>query len=640
VSDPSRPRRPSAADSTASISVNQGILSLARGLDVTSLWRWAWLSMAVGVTVGLVACAFYWSLEYFRDLVLFDAAGFRPPLPGGEAHLASSLATDAPRRTWLLVLLPALGGLAAGLVAWRFAPDAAGHGTDSMIDAYHNKQAKIPLRIPAAKLVASLFTLGTGGSAGREGPISQIGAGVGSTVATWLKLSDRERRLLLLAGASAGISALFRTPLGAALWVLEVIYREDFESEGLFPCLIASVTAYSIFISFFGPGHLFLTEPDYVFLPRQLPLYGLMAVLLAALGLLWIKVFYGTERQVFGRLKVPRWLKPAIGGLALGGLAVAIPACLSIGYGWVQDALRPVGDAGRLLPEGWHGAAALAGIALAKMVATSLTVGSGGSGGVFAPSIVIGGLLGGAFGMAAHELAPRLAPQPGAFALVGMAAFYGGVGHVPLSALVIVCELAGSYDLLVPLMLSVMICFLLLRRFSLYEKQVRDARESPVHADKFTIDVLEDLRVADVFDAKSGTRAVRQDMRLADFLAHVAETAEWFFPVVDREGRPVGMVSLAEVRAVIADEGALDILLVGDAMLPLYSVAPQSSLRTAIAMFAASGHDRLPVIDPAQPHEVKGLLTQQAVMGAYNAELLRRKIDTTQSIRFKRPPLP
>jgi CIC family chloride channel protein len=280
----------------------------------------------------------------------------------------------------------------------------------------------------------------------------------------------------------------------------------------------------------------------------------------------------------------------------------------------------------------------LLGIAVAKMVATALTVGSGGSGGVFAPSIVIGGLLGGAFGMGAHQLAPEVVPQPGAFALIGMAAFYGGVGHVPLSALVIVCELAGSYDLLVPLMLGVMITYLMLRRSSLYEKQVRSPRQSPVHAHEFTVDVLEHLRVADVYDRVTGTHPVRSDMRLSDFLDHVHKSAEWFFPVVDKHGGLVGVVSLTDVHAVIGDESALEILLVGDAMLPAHTVAPSSSLRTAIATFAASGQDRLPVVDPTQPSQVLGTLAQQAVLGAYNAELLRRRVGISGSSAERRAP--
>ncbi len=613
---------------TGTMNIDTSFLTLVRGLDVTSLWRWAWMSLLVGAVVGLVACGFYWILEWVEELMLHGLAGFRPPLPGGEAHAAAQVGGAATPRLWLLALLPAVGGLAAGLVAWRFAPEATGHGTDAMIDAYHNKAGVIPVRVPVVKAIASILTIGSGGSAGREGPMSQIGAGFGSTLAQWLSLSERERRLLLLAGAAAGVSALFRTPLGAALWALEVLYREDFESEGLFPCLVASVTSYSIFISIFGPGHLFATESEYMFRPLQLPLVALMAGLLAALGLVWIKIFYGTERRIFGRLNVPRWLKPAIGGLVLGGLGLAIPQCLGIGYGWVQDALRPVDDVARLLPDGWHGAAVLFGIALAKMLATALTVGSGGSGGLFAPSIVIGGLLGGAFGLGAHELLPGVVPQPGAFALIGMAAFYGGIGHVPLSALVIVCELAGSYDLLVPLMLGVMITYLLLRKTSLYEKQVKSPRQSPAHADEFTVDVLENLRVKDIYDRAHGTHAVRSNMRLSDFLEHVTETAEGYFPVVDKEGALVGVVSLSDVRSVIGEEGALDFLLVGDAMLPAYTLAPTATLRTAIATFAASGQDRLLVADPALPNVVLGVLAQHAVMGAYNAELLRRRIGT------------
>lgn len=626
---PERPRlsteRP--ADPTSQLSVTQtGLLTLTRGLDVISLWRWARLSILVGVVVGLAACAFYYALEWTQALFLYGLAGFNPPLPGGESSpIAPGVRVDAPR-TWLLVALPAIGGLLAGLISHFFAPEASGHGTDAMIDAYHNRLARIRPRVPLVKALASVFTIGTGGSAGREGPISQIGAGFGSYLAQILKLSDRERRLLLLAGAAGGISALFRTPLGAALWSLEVLYREDFESEGLFPCLVSSVTAYSIFIAIFGHGHLFTTELEYVFRPAQLPFYAVMAVGLAALGLVWIKVFYATERNVFGPLRAPRWLKPAIGGLALGLLALAIPHCLGIGYGWVQDALRPASEDGKLLPDGWRGAGMLMGIGMAKILATSLTVGSGGSGGVFAPSIVLGGLFGGAFGLAAHELAPGIVPQPGAFVLVGMGAFYGGVGHVPLSALVIVCELAGSYDLLVPLMFACMITYLLLRRYSLYEKQVKNPQASPAHVGDFTVDVLEDLKVQDVYSRGQGTQPVRSDLRLRDFLEHVSATAEWFFPVVDRAGKLVGVVSLAEVRAVISDPGALDVVLVGDAMAPLHTVSPSASLRAAMTIFIQTGASQLPVVHASEPDKVLGLLSQQDLIAAYNAEILRRKV--------------
>jgi CIC family chloride channel protein len=387
------------------------------------------------------------------------------------------------------------------------------------------------------------------------------------------------------------------------------------------------VTAYSIFTTVFGQGHLFAVRADYVFEPHLLPLYATMAVLLAGFGLLWIKTFYGVERRVFARVRAPRWLKPAIGGLALGMLALAIPHCLGIGYGWVQDALRDPDDVSRILPIGWRGAGLLLGIGLAKMLATSLTVGSGGSGGVFAPSIVIGGLLGGAFGLAMHTLMPQVVTQPSKFVLVGMASFYAGVGHVPLAALVIVCELAGSYDLLVPLMLGVMITYLLLRRHSLYEKQVKTAKDSPAHLGDFTVDVLEDLRVVDAYDRRTqGLSPVRQDMRLREFLDHVSSTAEWFFPVVDSGGTLCGVVSLPDVRAVVGDPGALDIVVVGDAMAPLVTVAPRASLRTALGVFMKCGYSQLPVVDPATPQKVVGLLSQQDLIGAYNAEILRRRV--------------
>jgi CIC family chloride channel protein len=263
---------------------------------------------------------------------------------------------------------------------------------------------------------------------------------------------------------------------------------------------------------------------------------------------------------------------------------------------------------------------------------------------VFAPSIVIGGLLGGAFGIAAHQLLPGVVPQPGAFVLVGMGAFYGGVGHVPLSSLVIVCELAGSYDLLVPLMLAVMTSYLLLRRFTLYEKQVKTQLQSPAHFGDFTVDVLEDLRVSDALersqDRAQEPRTVRSDMRLREFLALVTQTGEWIFPVLDQAGNLRGIVSLADVRSVIADSDALDVVVVGDAMQPIKTVHPEASLRTALAMFMQTGYGHLPVVNPLEPNRVQGFLSQQDLIRAYNAEILRRRVGVNLSREFKVPGRP
>ncbi|WP_428269625.1 chloride channel protein [Haliangium sp.] len=601
-----------------------GIASLTDGIQFMSLFRWARLSLLVGAVVGLAAAGVFWVLEWGESLLIERLEIF--PVVDTAGLGKRVLSSGGTLQSVLLLLSPALGGLVAGLVIWRFAPETAGTGVDQVLDAYHNRRGRMRSRVPIVKMVATLFTLGSGGSAGREGPMAQIGAGFGSYLATRLGLGARERRLLLLAGAAGGISALFRAPLGAALWALEILYRRDFESEGLFPCLVSSVTAYSVFTTIYEQGSLFHVSEDYHFAPLQLVFYAIMAVACAPMGVLWVKLEVGSNVRVWQRLPIPIWLKPAIGGLLLGAMCVVLPWVFSTGYGWMQDALRPVDDPARHLPVGYAGFAMLLGLALAKMVATSLTVSSGGSGGAFAPTLFIGGFIGGAFGLLFHELAPSVVPQPGAFVLVGMGAFYAGVARTPIATIILISELFGSYDLLVPLMFSEMITMLLLSRFSLYTNQVEDAHHSPAHAGKFTVDVLTDLRVDDHYSKGHAVETIPDHMTLQTFLERVSATAQPAFVVHDNKGALVGIVSLANVRSVVAEDDFLSFMLVTDAMWPFRSLTPSDDLRAALEAFLDTGYDRLPVVDPAHPNEVLGMISQQQIFVAYNAELLRRRI--------------
>jgi CIC family chloride channel protein len=238
-------------------------------------------------------------------------------------------------------------------------------------------------------------------------------------------------------------------------------------------------------------------------------------------------------------------------------------------------------------------------------------------------------MLGGAFGLLFHQIAPSIVPQPGAFVFVGMAAFYAGIAKVPLATIILVSELFGSYDLLVPLMFTEMITVLLLRKLAMYPEQVRNRLNSPAHVADFTIDVLQDLFVRNHFTSGRGKATLPAAMNLRDFLEHVSSTADTFFVVRNPDGKLAGIVSLSNVRSVVSDPDFLEHMLVSDAMWPLLSVTPDTDLRNALLVFLESGYDHLPVIDPKNPDEPLGMLTQQQVFAAYNAELVRRKLDET-----------
>jgi len=441
---------------------------------------------AVGVIAGLAGAALFASLELGQRLLLGQLAGFEPLRARGESFFGT--APVGALRPLLLVLLPALGGLASGLLTHWLAPEAAGGGADATIEAYHHGGV-IRRRVIPVKGLASILALSAGGSGGREGPTMQIGAAIGAAVGRVLPTRRAERRVLLVAGIAAGISAVFRTPLGAALLATEMLYRDDFEADALIPSIFASVVSYSIVIALFGETTLFGSLPRFPFLPAHLPLYALLALVVALAAVAFVRSLRLAQRS-FSRLPVPPWARPALGGLAMGCLGTAVVLWMRTshgassgfgvfggGYGALQVAMTGAD----WMPTGWAAVGLLAGVALAKIVASALSIGSGAAAGDFAPSLAIGGLVGAAFGHAARGLLGDPSIQPAAFALVGMGTFYGGLAHAPLSALVLVAELAGSYDLLVPMMLAIGIAYIALRRETLYPAQAPSRSASAAH---------------------------------------------------------------------------------------------------------------------------------------------------------------
>lgn len=484
------------------------ILRDAAPVDLRIVGRTLLQAALVGAVAGLLGAVFFAGLEFVQRLMLEDLGGYHTLRAHGETFLREP-AEGHIFRPWLLVVLPAVGALAGGIVS-QLAPETRGGGGDAMITAFHQQGGRVRKRVAWVKAMASLFTLGTGGAGGREGPTMQIGGALGSMVAGVLRVPASERRILMVAGVAAGIAAMFRTPLGAALLAVEVLYRDDFESDALIPAVLASVTSYSVVISIFGESTLFSHPNRFPFILGHLWLYGLLALLIAIVANLFLAVLRGVQ-AVSKRLELPEWAKPGLGGLAMGLFCVPIIVFVGWrvhqpgqgiglfggGYGAVQIAI----SGSPWLPGGWAGAGLLLLLCLAKICASSLTIGSGGSAGDFAPVLAIGGLFGGAFGRAVQILSgdPRI--DAGAFALVGMGTLYGGIAHTPLSALVLVCELAGSYDLLVPLMLAEGIAFVALRKRTLYHAQVPTQRDSPVHQAADVPDILRSAQVGELMRA-------------------------------------------------------------------------------------------------------------------------------------------
>ncbi|RMH38527.1 MAG: chloride channel protein [Deltaproteobacteria bacterium] len=595
------------------------VLASWQDVDLQQMWRLLLQSLLVGALAGCFATLFFVAIEWAHWFALDELARLPLPRAGGEAHVTPEAAAGATR-WWLVAVLPAAGALVAGLLVHYLAPAAAGPGGDAYIATFHSRTGQMQKRIPVVKAIASALTLGTGGAAGREGPTLQVSAGMGSLLARWLKLGPRERRILLVAGAAAGIGAMFRTPLGAALFAVEVLYRDDFESDALIPAIIASVTGYSIVVLAFGSGHVFATEHRYAFDPRALPLYGAMAVGLCFVGALFTSLLHAAETRMFAKLPVPGWARPAIGGLLLGLLALWMPQALGAGYGLAQHAITGVdGD-----PQGQRLWLVLFGLAALKMVAVSLTIGSGGAGGDMGPSLVIGALVGGGFGVLFHQLAPSVVPQPGAFALVGMAAFFGGIANVPISSLFMVCELAGSYDLLVPLMLAEAIAYAALRRVTLYRSQVRSRIESPAHRDAAVANLLRSIRAGDVIDRGAMLPEVAPGAHVDDVLRAMAE-GDAPAVLVARPDGSRGIVSLDALRAALLVE-AHPYVIADDVAVPVPRVRETDDLYTALRAFRTTGAAALPVC-AADSDAVVGILRHDALDRALDRAVAAR-LDT------------
>jgi len=421
----------------------------------------------LGVVGGLAAQVFMWALRLCVHLFLVWIAGYHPPgLPQEGGMLRQVIGAHG---LWWIPISTTLGGLLSGFLVYTWAPEAEGHGTDTVVKAFHRAGGFIRARVAPLKLVASAITIGSGGAAGREGPIALIGAGVGSIYASITHRSDDQRQVLVLAGMAAGLSAIFRSPIGAAIFAIEVLYGSmQFESEALLYTMLASVVAYAVNGFFVGWQPLFYFPPA----PRSLRgfEYAGFAILGVAAGLIatLLPIVFYRLRDAFRALPFPAALNPAIGGLGVGLLALKYPQVLGGGYGWIQEAI-----------DGHIVLKLLLILLFLKMIAFAFTVSSGGSGGVFAPTLFVGAMLGGALSSLMHL-------PPAMFVVLGMTATFGAAARVPIAALMMVTEMTGGYRLLPPATFAVLLSYLVqtqlsghLKYNSLYEAQVFGPGQSP-----------------------------------------------------------------------------------------------------------------------------------------------------------------
>ncbi|NOZ60030.1 MAG: chloride channel protein [Euryarchaeota archaeon] len=578
------------------------------------LRKWSTIATLIGVISGVGAIIFYELLNLGTELFLGKGAGFVPPRAGVSLHEA--LAWTPPPEPLMILPVIVLGGLLSGILVFTLAPEAEGHGTDAAIRAFHREGGRIRRRIPLVKMAASVLTISTGGSAGREGPIAQIGAGFGSLVGEVFRLSERDRRIALAVGIGAGVGSIFKAPLGGALLSTEILYRQDFEKEALIPSVIASVVGYSIFAMYDGFSPVFAAQP-YQWSLAQIPLYMLLGAACAGVGILYIKAFYSTK--AFDRLKIKRHIKPALGALAVGVLALALMealpqakgaaglGALGMGYGFIQLALY------NALP-----LEVMFTLIFAKIAATALTIGSGGSGGVFAQGMVIGAMVGGTVGAIFAELFPGLVTPEAvpAFVIIGMMALFGGVSKAPIAVLIMVSEMTGDYSLLFPAMVAIVGSYSLTGKHSIYSEQVPTRIHSPAHAEEYFRDLLRIHRVSDAMRSEFPTTTRGESLSGAMLKMRHGVSA---LPIVER-GRIEGIVRLRDIVAVPVEKWGET--RVEEVMREKYStITPDRSLYEALDFMERRGVGTLVVVSPEDPEKPLGLLLKRDVIKIGEAKL-------------------
>ncbi len=561
-------------------------------------------AVVIGVLGGFGAIFFRFAIR------LFQGAFF------GTWHYSLDYVLPLP---WYIKLLaPAAGGLIVGPIVYYFAREARGHGVPEVMESIVLHGGAIRPRVVLAKITASAVCIGSGGSVGREGPIVQIGSAIGSTLGQWLKVTGSHLRTLVACGTAAGIAATFNAPIAGALFAMEIILS-DFGISQFSPIVISSVSATVISRHFLGDFPAFVI-PHYelVNVFEMIP-YTILGVLAAFVALAFIDILYKTE-DIFEAIPIPGFLKSILGGFLVGAIGIFFPHIFGVGYETISLALEA-----KLT---WYFLIFLIGL---KILATSITIGSGGSGGVFAPSLFLGASLGGFVGTISHTLFPAITATPGAYALVGMGAVAAGAMHAPITSILIIFELTNDYRIILPLMVACIISVLIttrLKKDSIYTLKLSRRGLNLFQGQE--INVLRSLRVQQVM--KPEFEKVLTDTPFQALMDLVVRSQHPNFFVVDEKDHLLGVISINDMRRIFYESDALAPILVAyDLLSPIrHSFTPQDTLDVVMKAFGELNVDELPVVNNMEEKKLIATVTKRDVIEMYNREILKR--DTVSSI--------
>jgi len=515
---------------------------------------------------------------------------------------------------YLKIGLPALGGLLVGPIIYFGAHEAKGHGVPEVMEAVALRGGRIRSRVALVKILASGISIGSGGSVGREGPIVQIGSSIGSTLARILRVPREREKTMVGCGAAAGIAATFNAPIAGVLFAIEILLG-DFGLSTFSPVVLSSVTATTISRHYFGDFPAFIISSYKVISLWEFLFYPLLGIAAGLVALLFIISLYKCE-DIFNALKIPDYLKPALGGLLLGGLLCKWPYVFGVGYGAVNLALK------NQLP-----VLLLFSLIFVKILATSITLGSGASGGIFAPSLFIGAMTGGFFGSYVHELFPLITANSGAYALVGMGALVAGTTHAPITAILIIFELTGDYGIILPLMLSCILSTIIttsLEHGSIYT--IKLLRRGIDISEGWEQNILRTLCVREIMSDRVIT--IPESMQLVDIINTLKIYNISYLHMVNGRDELTGVISFRDIRPMLQEDTLKRSVVARDiATKDVLTVCASDNVQLALEKMGLRGISQLPVVAEDNGIKVVGTVNKKDVLAAYEKTTVRREIE-------------
>jgi CIC family chloride channel protein len=576
------------------------LLASIQRLRTSEQTTMAVLAVVVGTAGGFGAVGFRYLINFFQTLAY------------GSSRELLDIITQTP--WYLRLLIPTVGGLIIGPLVYFWAREAKGHGVPEVMEAVALKSGLIRKRLVLIKTLVSAVCIGTGGSVGREGPIVQIGSAIGSAIGQLLKVSASRMRTLVGCGAAAGIAATFNAPIAGSMFALEIVLG-DFGLATFSPIVIASVVATAISRAFLGDTPAFIVPPYELVSVWEFPLYVILGLFCAVVGITFTRVLYRFE-DFSKELKLPEYLKAALGGLILGALGLLFPQVLGVGYGAIDQAL--------IQAYVWWLLFLLIGV---KILATSITIGSGGSGGIFAPSLFLGAMAGGFFGNIVHQLLPAVTASPGAYAIVGMGAVVSATTHGPLSAMLIIFEMTGGYKIILPLMITCIISSVVagqLLKESIYTMKLA-RRGIDIRGGK-EVNILKAIRVGEVMNPE--TETVYEGMPLPALTDVISKSKYNSFPVVDSDKSLVGILSFYDYNEALYNEDLKNLVVAKDlATSDVVTVSTADNLYDALQKITAKDFSILPVVSPSDPACLMGVLTRRDIIGAYDKAVIKQSLN-------------